>query len=166
MTTRRAIRDYHEPAGGWGALKAVAALTEQDTAIKGVYVPPTHKKASTVTWFQRVSSTRPRSSVADQEPSFYLHSNSRPHPSNTSQRIAISWSLIRASAMTRFPEGEAFLNPRFPSTLVNPLDGQRAAAGSRILVREMFSLQSSNQMVEGSVCIGLWVCARPAKWRA
>src|SRR5271169_1349033 len=36
MTTRRAIRDYHEPAGGWGALKAVAAaLTEQDTAIKG-----------------------------------------------------------------------------------------------------------------------------------
>ena len=37
MTTRRAIRDYHEPAGGWGALKAVAvALTEQDTAIKGL----------------------------------------------------------------------------------------------------------------------------------
>jgi molybdopterin-dependent oxidoreductase alpha subunit len=36
MTTRRAIRDYHEAAGGWGALKAVAvALTEQDTAIKG-----------------------------------------------------------------------------------------------------------------------------------
>ena len=36
MTTCRAIRDYHEPAGGWGALKAVAAaLTEQDTAIKG-----------------------------------------------------------------------------------------------------------------------------------
>jgi hypothetical protein len=32
MTTRRAIRDYHEPAGGWGALKAVAvALTEQDS---------------------------------------------------------------------------------------------------------------------------------------
>jgi anaerobic selenocysteine-containing dehydrogenase len=36
MTTRRSIRDYHEAAGGWGALKAVAvALTEQDTAIKG-----------------------------------------------------------------------------------------------------------------------------------
>src|SRR6476620_11500430 len=36
MTTRRAIRDYHEPAGGWGALKAVAvALMEQDTGIKG-----------------------------------------------------------------------------------------------------------------------------------
>jgi hypothetical protein len=34
---------------------------------------------------------------------------------------------------------------------------------------EMFSLKS-NQMVEGSVCIGLRascrVCARPAKWRA
>ena len=43
-------------------------------------------------------------------------------------------------------------------------------ANRDILVREMFSLQSSNQMVEGSVCIGLWascrVCARPAKWRA
>jgi hypothetical protein len=33
---RRSIRNYHEPAGGWGALKAVAtALNEQDTAIKG-----------------------------------------------------------------------------------------------------------------------------------
>jgi hypothetical protein len=32
MTTRRVIRDYHQAAGGWGALKAVAvALTEQDT---------------------------------------------------------------------------------------------------------------------------------------
>src|ERR1700732_588551 len=36
MTTRRAIRHYHDPAGGWGALKAVPVpLTEQDTAIKG-----------------------------------------------------------------------------------------------------------------------------------
>src|SRR6476620_2460287 len=37
-----------------------------------------------------------------------------------------------------------------------------------LLVREMFSLES-NQMVKGSVCIGLRascrVCARPAKWR-
>jgi len=33
---RRSIRIYHEPAGGWGALKAVAtALKEQDAAIKG-----------------------------------------------------------------------------------------------------------------------------------
>jgi molybdopterin-dependent oxidoreductase alpha subunit len=36
MTARSFVRDYHEPAGGWGALKAVAtALKEQDTAIKG-----------------------------------------------------------------------------------------------------------------------------------
>jgi molybdopterin-dependent oxidoreductase alpha subunit len=36
MTNSRAIRDYHEPAGGWGALKAVAvALTEQDAVING-----------------------------------------------------------------------------------------------------------------------------------
>src|SRR5437588_404682 len=36
MTNFRAIRDYHEPAGGWGALKAVAvALTEQDAVING-----------------------------------------------------------------------------------------------------------------------------------
>jgi len=36
MTHRRSIRDYHEPAGGWGALKATAeALVVQDTALKG-----------------------------------------------------------------------------------------------------------------------------------
>lgn len=36
MTSPRSVRRYHEPAGGWGALRATAsALTKQDTAIKG-----------------------------------------------------------------------------------------------------------------------------------
>jgi hypothetical protein len=48
-------------------------------------------------------------------------------------------------------------------------DGSYMRLGVRLAVRAMFSLKS-NQMVEGSVCIGLRascrVCARPAKWRA
>jgi hypothetical protein len=35
----------------------------------------------------------------------------RTPPSNTSQRIAISWSLMRVSAMTRLPEEEANSRP-------------------------------------------------------
>jgi molybdopterin-dependent oxidoreductase alpha subunit len=36
MATRPSVHDYHEPAGGWGALKAVAtALEKQNTAFKG-----------------------------------------------------------------------------------------------------------------------------------
>lgn len=36
MTTRRSVHPYHEPAGGWGALRATAsALTRQDTTFKG-----------------------------------------------------------------------------------------------------------------------------------
>jgi hypothetical protein len=32
MTTRRVIRDYHEPAGGWGALK-VRCLPEREPTL-------------------------------------------------------------------------------------------------------------------------------------
>lgn len=36
MTVRKSIRPYHEPAGGWGALKAVSEhLIEQGVALKG-----------------------------------------------------------------------------------------------------------------------------------
>ncbi|SEF10375.1 hypothetical protein SAMN05444161_8416 [Rhizobiales bacterium GAS191] len=36
MASGKAIRPYHQPAGGWGALKAVGkALIEQDVAISG-----------------------------------------------------------------------------------------------------------------------------------
>lgn len=36
MAIRKAITTYHQPAGGWGALKAVAeALDEQGIVVKG-----------------------------------------------------------------------------------------------------------------------------------
>src|SRR5271167_2259264 len=36
MSDRKAIRPYHHPAGGWGALKAVSEhLLEQGVAVKG-----------------------------------------------------------------------------------------------------------------------------------
>ena len=36
MVTRKSIRPYHYPAGGWGALKATGeALVEQGVAIRG-----------------------------------------------------------------------------------------------------------------------------------
>ena len=36
MVTRKSIRPYHHPAGGWGALKALSeALVEQGVAVKG-----------------------------------------------------------------------------------------------------------------------------------
>jgi hypothetical protein len=36
MATRKEIRLYHQPAGGWGALKATGeSLVEQDAVLKG-----------------------------------------------------------------------------------------------------------------------------------
>ena len=36
MSVRKAVRPYHQPAGGWGALKALGEhLVEQGVAVKG-----------------------------------------------------------------------------------------------------------------------------------